>query len=236
MSTQERTEVRTRDGWTNGSSAGVRPVADRLPRPPGRRRPGLAVVAVLLIVLGAAVAGLLALRLDTRVPVLVARHEIGAGQKIERSDLSIARIAAEGVSVIPAEQASTVINTYTNQRVPAGRLLDASMLSAIGLLTPGQAAVGVALPPGRLPAKGLATGDIVQVVRTTSDGTGRVIAPRAVVSSTVTPEDGSFGSGGSSTLVTVIVSDRVSPTIAAASHADQVSLVLLERGTTAKAG
>jgi hypothetical protein len=246
LSTQERSETRTRESWgdpaarttrANGSAtSGARPATDRLPRPPGRRRPGLAVIAVLLIVLGAAVAGLLALRIDERVPVLVARHRIGVGEQITAEDLSIARMATEGVSVIQADQASQVIGRFASQEIPAGRLMDAGMLNTSGLLTDGQAAVGIALPAGRFPAGGLETGDVVQVVQAV-DGVGKVIATRAVVGSIVDPSEGSFGATGSTTtVVTVVVSDRISPAVAAAAMADQVSLVLLRRGAPAGGG
>lgn len=249
MSTQERVETRgprDPDGWndpaagraprTSGNSARTGAAGDRLPRPPGRRRPGLAVLAVLLIVLGAAVAGLLALRIDERVPVLVARQRIGVGEQITKDDLSVARMATEGVAVIPADQTGQVIGRYANQEITPGRLIDAGMLKTSGLLTTGQAAVGVALAPGRFPAGGLETGDIVQVVRAV-EGTGKVIAPRATVASVVDPSEGTFGSGANSTtVVTVVVDDSVSPAVAAAAMADQVSLVLLRRGAVVGGG
>jgi hypothetical protein len=248
LSTQEHIETKARDGWhdpatgrpartdSNGTGSSARSAGDRLPRPPGRRRPGLAVIAVLLIVLGAAVAGLLALRIDERVPVLVARHQISVGQRIDAGDLSVARMASEGVNVIPADRAADVIGRYASQQIASGRLLDAGMLNTSGLLTPGQAAVGVALQPGRFPAGGLETGDIVQVVRSV-DGAGRVLAGRAVIGSVNDPSEGTFGSGGSNTtVVTVVVSDRLSPDVAAAAMADELSLVLLGRGDPAGGG
>jgi hypothetical protein len=189
----------------------------------------LAVIAVLLIVLGAVVAGLLALRIDERVPVLVARHQIGIGQQITAEDLSIARMASEGVTVIPADRASLVIGRFASQEIPSGRLIDAGMLNTTGLLTSGQAAVGVALQPGRFPAGGLETGDIVQVVRSV-EGVGKVIAERAVVGRVSASADGAFSSGTSTTVVTIVVSERLSPAVAAAAMADQVSLVLIRRG------
>lgn len=242
MSTQERIETRARDSWGDpasgrtprGSTTGAKP-GDRLPRPPGRRRPGLAVIAVLLIVLGAAVAGLLALRIDDRVPVLVARNPIGIGQQITADDLAIARMASEGVAVIPENQMSSVIGRYAKQEIPPGRLIDAGMLSTSGLLTDGQAAVGIALQAGRFPAGGLQTGDVVQVVRLV-DEAPKVIANRAVVGSVREPSEGAFGGSSNVTLVTLVVTERVSPAVAAAAMADQVSLVLIRRGDPTGAG
>jgi flagella basal body P-ring formation protein FlgA len=196
----------------------------------------MAVLAVLLIVLGAAVAGLLAVRIDNRTPVLVARRTISVGQRISSSDLAVARIASDGIAVIPADQANQVVGHYAGTQISAGRLLDASMLTTRSLLTSGNAAVGVSLQPGRFPASGLQTGDVVQVVRAV-DGTGKVISTHAVVGSVQTSGNSVFGSNGSDTVViTVIVSQSDATAVAAASAADQASLVLLQRGTTVGSG
>jgi hypothetical protein len=248
LSTQDRIETKARDGWqdpasaravrSNGTGTGGsnRPGGDRLPRPPGRRRPGLAVIAVLLIVLGATVAGLLALRIDERVPVLVARHDISIGHQITAGDLSVARMASEGVQVIKADQASLVIGRYASQRIDSGRLLDPGMINTTGLLTTGRAAVGIALKPGRFPAGGLVTGDVVQIVRS-ADGVGKVLVPEAIVATVVDPEDSAFGSGGGDTTVlTVMVTPQLSPSVAAAATDDQLSLVLLRRGDPSGGG
>lgn len=194
-------------------------------------------VAVLLIVLGAAVAGLLALRIDDRVPVLVAKDSIAVGQKITAGNLSVARMATESVNVISADRAGEVVGRYANQAIPSGRLIDTAMLSDASLLTAGQAAVGVALQPGRFPGSdGLEAGDVVQVVRAV-EGTGKVIADQAVVASIQKPSTSTFGSsGGDTTVVTVVVSDRLSPAVAAAAMANQVGLVLLRRGEPAGGG
>lgn len=186
---------------------------------------------MLLIVLGAATAGLLAVRLDTRDQVLVARRDISAGQQIQRDDLAVTRVAAEGVQLIPAGQAETVIGRYASSRIDAGRLLDPGMLVQSGILTSDKGAVGMALAAGRFPASGLESGDHVQVVRAV-DGSGRVISADAVVGSVNGPSEGVFGSEGSdTTVVTVVVPRGEAAAVAAAAAADQVSLVLLTRGT-----
>jgi hypothetical protein len=191
----------------------------------------VALLAVLLIVLGAAIAGLLAIRLDSREQVLVARRDISAGQQIAREDLAVTRVAADGIRLVPSSQAGDVVGRYATGRIAAGRLIDPLMLAGSGLLTPTTAAVGMALAPGRYPASGLESGDVVQVVRTV-DGSGRVISGNAVVGSVSTPADGVFGGdGGDTTVVTVVVPRGEAPDVAAAASADQVSLVLLSRGT-----
>ncbi|GLY33080.1 SAF domain-containing protein [Kineosporia sp. NBRC 101731] len=237
MSTQERTDVRSRESGGRGSTAGTSkatPGTERLPRPPGTRRPGLAVLAVLLIVLGAAVAGLLALRLDDRQDVLVARSTIVVGQQITAENLAVAKVASDGVAVISADQADAVIGRFASAEIPPGRLLDPGMLASTSLLGADKAGVGVSLGVGRYPAGGLEAGDVVQVVRAV-EGEGKEIAGRATVSSVKTSDDSVFASGGESqAVVTLIVSRNEAVQVAAAAAADQISLVLLERGATTK--
>jgi hypothetical protein len=195
------------------------------------------VLAVLLIVFGAAVAGLLATRIDQRVPVLVARSEIGVGQQISRDDLAIAEVASSGLTTIPVAQTAQVIGKYATEAIAPGRLIDGSMLGTSGLLVPGKAAVGIALAQGRYPASGLKTGDVVQVVRTV-EGKATLITADAVVGTVQSPGSNVFGSSTSSnnTIVTIVVSDQQSPTIAAAAAASQLSLVLLRRGAVLGGG
>jgi hypothetical protein len=194
------------------------------------------VIAVLLIVLGAAVAGLLASRIDSRVPVLVARHQISVGQQISRDDLAVAEIASSGIATIPAAEANQVVGRYATAKIAAGRLVDPGLLSTSGLLTDGNAAVGISLQSGRYPASGLQAGDIVEVVRSV-EGVGKVISDHAVVGTVQTPGSNVFGSSTSSnTVVTVVVSQAQAPGVAAAAAAGQVSLVLLRRGDPAGGG
>lgn len=230
LSTQQRVDFRDARPEPGAGVNGARFGGERLPRPPGRRRPGLALLAVLLIVLGGAVAGLLALRIDQRQDVLVARSDIPAGQQIGPGDLAVAKMAAEGITAIPARQAADVVGKYAASTIPAGRLVDPGVLAASGLLMPGKAAVGIALKNGRFPAGGLQSGDVVQLVRS-ADGVGKTITSSAVVSSVNEPGEDSFSaSGGDSITITVVVEQRLAAPVAAASAAEQVSVVLLRRG------
>ncbi|GAB2686079.1 SAF domain-containing protein [Thalassiella azotivora] len=207
------------------------PAGERLPAPPRERRPALAALAVLLVVGGAATAGLLAVRADDRVPVLVASRDIPAGQEITRADLATVSVAPGDVDLLPADVAGQVVGRFSAGRIPQGRLLDAQMLTTDGLYAPGQAAVGVKLLPGRAPAQGLQPGDVVQVVRVV-DGTGEEVVPRATVAHVAEP--GSEGGGLSTSatgdpVATLVVSPADATAVAAASAADQLAFVLVER-------
>ena len=92
--------------------------------------------------------------------------------------------------------------------------------------------MGVALTQGRYPASGLKSGDVVQVIRV-QDGGSRVITSDAVVGTVQKPGSNVFGSSSTSsnTVVTLIVDQTDSPAISGAAVAQELSLVLLRRGT-----
>jgi Flp pilus assembly protein CpaB len=172
---------------------------------------------------------------DQRQPVLVARQDISTGQRITRDDLAVARVAADGVAMIPADRAGQVIGQYAASRITAGRLIDDGLLTSSGLLTEGKAAAGVSLQPGHYPASGLESGDVVQVIRGI-DGAGKVLSARAIVGSVQTPAEGVFGAGSEAVVVTVIVPQEEAAAVAAAGAAEQVSLTLLSRGQPVDSG
>ncbi|MGF1662539.1 MAG: SAF domain-containing protein [Kineosporiaceae bacterium] len=209
--------------------------ADRLPAPPRERRPVLVALGLLLVAGGALSAGLLALRLDERSPVLVAARDIAAGQQITEDDLAEAPVAADGVELIRATAADQVVGTYAAAGIPAGRLLDTSMLARDGFLGDGLAAVGLAVPPGRLPAEGLEPGDRVSVVSVPEGGPPREVSEDAVVSTVGgPPAEGSLtapATGDGNELVTLVVPASDATDVAAAAIAGSFSLVLLERGS-----
>lgn len=226
------------------------PAGPALPPPPStsfpkggsatRRRPAMIGLAVLLIVGGAAVAGLLAVRIDSREPVLVASHAIAVGQPITADDLAVQRVAGDGLSVLPATTANSLIGSFASQNIPQGRLLDQQMFTSQGFLRKGVVAVGVAIGSGRMPASGLSTGDTVEVVQVV-EGKATVLVENAVVSrgpsADASAGGGSFlGGGGSSAgssnggIATLIVTPDVAPAVAAASAANQIAVILITRG------
>ncbi|MDO9454778.1 SAF domain-containing protein [Nocardioides sp.] len=136
-------------------------------QPPRQRRPALAALAVALIVGGALVAGLLAVRLDSREPVLAAARDIDAGSVITEDDLVEVQVASEGLQLIPAELADQILDGDTYARVPIrqGSLLDQNILTDTEPLADGRAVVSVPLNAALTPVGELRSGDLVSVVR-----------------------------------------------------------------------
>lgn len=224
---RDRQRARTQRGLRSSRSAAA--PADRLPSPPRERRPVMAALAVLLVVGGAAVAGLVSLRADERVQVLVAKRDIAVGEQVTRNDFVTAPVAAELEGLVTEAQASVVDGVYAVTPIPAGRLLDALMLNQADPFSgDGDASVGVPVPPARVPAEGLEAGDLVQVVRVT-DGTGEVLVDEAVVADVTDPaadEDVSV-TATTTPVATLKVSVADAPAVAAAAAADQLALVVL---------
>jgi hypothetical protein len=217
------------------STGQVRAGKVRPPSPTKHRRTGLIGLAVLLIVGSAAIAGLLAVRLDSRSAVLVSGRPIAIGQQITKADLAETRVASEGLALFPVSESDQVIGKYAAQAIPAGRLLDAGMLQDQGYLKPGMVAVGVSVPPGRMPANGLQQGDRVQIIKVST--AEQLVASAVVSTPPATARAGGIGgliSDGSSpsagTVATLVVAAADAPKVAAASAANQLALVLIERG------
>lgn len=199
----------------------------RLPAPPRQRRPALAALAVLLIVGGAAVATLLALRVDERVAVLQASDTIAAGEQITEEKLSTTQVASDSDLLIPESQADELVGTYASTQITSGQLIDTSMANQSGAMSTDGVAVGASLESGFLPANGLQAGDVVDLVSIAS-GAGETLVEDARVSS-VQASDGSNGTTAGAT-ATFIVERSESAEVGATAANSQLVAVLVERG------
>jgi SAF domain len=137
-----------------------------------RRRWTLAAVGVLLSA-GSAVVGLVVWSdAGAARELLVAARSIPAGHVVTESDVRVVAVGgAEGVSVVPAEQASSVVGRAASVPVAAGALLPAEVVGDAGVLPPpGSAVVSKAVGPGVLsPLAG--PGATVRVYPAPADGT-----------------------------------------------------------------
>ena len=136
-----------------------------MPSPPRRRRPALTALAVLLIVGGAALAGLLAVRMDSREPVVVVSQQINVGEQITEDMLQPRNVSGDGLPVIRWDQRKQIIgDAYARQTIYPGQLLQIDLLRSDPPLELDQAQVGVPLTSGKFPS-GLRSGDAVRLVR-----------------------------------------------------------------------
>ncbi len=215
MATMERTR-------RGAAAAG----AERLPTPVRDRRPALAALALILVVGGALVSGLLVYRSGQRVDVLTARTRLAPGHVVKAGDFSVERVASDGASaVIPAAARANFVGTTVTSLIPAGTLVNRNMFLLGSAAVPATAQVmGLTLSPGHFPAEGLEAGDIVRlyaVPRASGTDTGDGIAP--VLAQAVRVVSVTQTRTGSDLTVSLLVPDTVVGTIIGAAGTGDVA-------------
>ncbi|MER0447563.1 hypothetical protein ABR738_23930 [Streptomyces sp. Edi4] len=183
MKVQERGGAGTHRGAAPGQGVG-----ERLPAPPRERKPALAALAVLLILIGALGATVLVLRAGDRVEVYKLKGDVAAGHSVSKGQLTTVMVAADnGVDYISPSQYNALTKLRAKSNLYAGSVLVGQMFAPDGGLQAGQAAVGVSLKEGQYPTN-LKDGETVAVYRVgNSAGSGG--------SSASSGSSGSSGSG-----------------------------------------
>lgn len=204
-------------------------VGDRLPVARRPRRP-LAIAAGAFLVIGsAAVGGALATRSNPPSAVLVLARPVAAGHLIGVEDVSVAHLSGSGVQGIAASSEASIIGQTAQANLPAGTLLNASMLTAAAVPGAGQQVVAVAVKAGAFPPE-LAAGRSVSVLQVSSSS-GTASGPPAVLVAAarvlhVVP-DASTGA----TVVSLLVDAPHALAVSEASAVGGVSLALLPVGS-----
>jgi hypothetical protein len=218
---------KTRASRTPRGGSGLRPAE---PSPPKRRRPALTALAVLLIVGGAALAGLLAVRMDSREPVLVVSQQVDAGELITADMLESRNVSGEGLGTIPRDQADEIVDKlYARQTIYPGQLLQTDLLRSTPPLEADQAQVGIPLTSGKYPP-GLRSGDAVRLVRIgDAQNPSQALATGLVLEVTKGKSSG-FGSDARSSVAAIVVPEGVVDEIVGATGTDELGIALLARG------
>jgi hypothetical protein len=152
------------------------PSGRRLPSAPRERKPALAALAVVLIVGGALVAGLLVIQQGHKSSAIEVTQTVGQGQRIPPGALQEIQVSTGlGINYVPWDEASQVTRTYAATTIPAGTLLTPQMTVATSNLGSGLTQVGLALKDGQMP-DGLAVGDRIDVYAV-SDSSGQCPRP-----------------------------------------------------------
>lgn len=190
------------------------------PSPPRRRRPALTALAVLLIVGGAALAGLLAVRVDSREPVLVLNRDVPVGTRLTSDMFSQTGVASDGLSLVPVDQVSQVEGLYVRQDLYEGQLLDERMLTTKPPISSRYAQVGVPLDSGAFPP-GVTTGDQLELLRISdsNDQPSQALCTGLVLGIS-SGSKGGFGSTASTPVATVLVPRTSAEAVVGAAGAD----------------
>lgn len=230
---------------SNGKAASQQAPARDVARLPGARsdrRPALAALAVLLVLGGALVSGLLVYRSGQRANYLMLATEVRPGQVVRAEDLSVARITGEGPRVIPAEQLASIVGQRATAHVFPGTLATADMFARNLDIPPGALELGVSITADRAPAGGVRVGDVVRIFSVPARGNaGR---PSVLVEATrVRAVSSGGGAGGPAgvapsgpTVVSVVIAEQVAPLLATASAQSLVSIALLPSSTRPTVG
>ena len=207
---------------------------------PRERKPALAALAVLLILVGALGATVMVMRAGDKVSVVVVTQDVPAGDKIPEAaikEVMMSDISDNQVHLIRWGQRNDLTSNYqAATNIMAGSVLSESMITAKGdAVPPGKSIVGLSLKDGQFPDN-LDTGSIVAAYRVGTDvatgqsdstsstgGSSTLISGHLTVRSAV----GSDGLGSGTTLVNVIVDSADAGALAVAASANEVALVLV---------
>jgi hypothetical protein len=225
---------------SQGSRAAGRPAGGGSTRlPSGReRRPALAALAVILILLGAAGSALIALNSGNRSDyVAISATSLPPGHKIEAKDFSRGDLAGATGGLVPWSKASNYIGRYTTSWLYKDQFVTPDNFTKDGEqpIPRGGALVGVSLDAGHAPSDGLQVGDIVSIVRVPAANEGGAPVPlvsAALVTSTAGAITDSKTNANSTLNITVLVPSAKFNTVAAAAAAKTLVVGKLAPDTT----
>lgn len=222
-------------------SGGRRPMPGPQHDLPKRRSKGLILLAALLVLILGLAGAAWGLQAGQKSSVLGVSHAIAKGQVIQRDDLTSLSVAGAS-GTIPVGDVSSVVGKTAAVDIVSGQLITKEMITSAAVPSAGEATVGLALEPTRVPSAGLQPGDVVDVIATPASDGGQVdtktldspvvLADNAEVYSTSASGGGAFTEGqenaavtGSLVLVTLVVDDSDAARISAYSTAGRVAVV-----------
>ncbi|MEU2909037.1 hypothetical protein ACFYM3_07530 [Streptomyces massasporeus] len=236
MKIQERTGA-----GAGRSAAPAQPsVGDRLPTPPRERKPALAALAVLLILVGALGVTMLVLQVGNRVEVVKVTKEIQAGESVGSNVTSVMVAADDSINYVTWDQLATLKTLKAKSTIYADTIVMGQMFGKKASLPAGRALVGLALKEGSYPAD-IKGGDIVSAYRVSSTGSGSsnssdsnggssgtsssggALVDDARVERVVANDDATVSTGNLS--ITVLVDQADAAALASAAAANQVAIV-----------
>ncbi|MEU9224949.1 hypothetical protein AB0D40_11345 [Streptomyces massasporeus] len=235
MKIQERTGA-----GAGRSAAPAQPsVGDRLPTPPRERKPALAALAVLLILVGALGVTMLVLQVGNRVEVVKVTKEIQAGESVGNNVTSVMVAADDSINYVTWDQLATLKTLKAKSTIYSDTVVMGQMFAKKASLPAGKASVGLALKEGTYPAD-IKAGDLVSAYRVGSTGSGSnssdsnsgssgtsssggALVDDARVNTVAADDDATVSTGNLS--ITVLVDQADAAALASAAAANQVAIV-----------
>ena len=183
-------------------------------------------LALVLVVGGGLLVGLLVQSAAERSTVLAAARSIAPGQVITDADLRVVDVGVDGeASLVAAASRSSVVGKVAVVGIPEGALLAPGQIAAGGGIEPGTVVVGALLSPGELPVSTLRAGDAVELVAVSggqgaereSLGTGSVFTTAS-------------GTQTGSVFVSLVVDEAIAEQVADVASQQRLRLLLLPAG------
>lgn len=235
MRTQPTSDARVARGPSPASSELSTPKSlsfgnRRSPLPGQRPRSwGLVTIAALCVIgTGLAVAAW-GLNAGQKEAVLVVGKPVAEGQVIAREDLITASVS--GVAgAIPVSEIDDVVNQTAVVDLVEGQLLTSEMFATAVVPATGQATVGLALDPSRVPGAGLEPGDVVDVIAVPGGDGARddptsLDTPEALADGAVVFDVEGVATAGGQVLVTLIVDATDAARVSAYSTQNRVAVI-----------
>ncbi|WP_128375971.1 hypothetical protein [Streptomyces cavernae] len=242
MKIQERTGA----GNTRSAAPAQPVIGERLPAPPRERKPALAALAVLLILVGALGATMLVLRVGNRIEAVKVTKEIPIGESITDDNVTSVMVAADdSIDYVPWTQLEAIKAYRAVTTIPRGTVAVGQMFAKTVSLPAGKASVGLALEEGQYPAD-IKSGDTVAAYRVgrssgssaSNSGTGgssssgsstgtdnSLIVDDARINTVQEDSDATVSSGNLS--LTLLVDQDDAAALAQAAAAGEVAIVLV---------
>ncbi|MFF2366480.1 hypothetical protein ACFVU0_27810 [Streptomyces sp. NPDC058122] len=237
-----RIQERTGAGNNRSATSAQPAMGERLPTPPRERKPALAALAVLLILVGALGATMLVLRAGHRVEVVKVTSDIQAGESVGDHATSVLVADDASINYVKWNQLAALKKLKAKSTIYKGTVVIGDMFASGAELPAGKASVGVSLKEGQYPS-GIKSGDTVAVYRVGDTGTsgsrasspsnssgsssadGAPIVERAKVVSVKNDTDSTISS--TNLPVTLMVDSGQAASVTAAASAGQVALVIV---------
>ncbi|MFI9616052.1 hypothetical protein ACIHCM_30965 [Streptomyces sp. NPDC052023] len=211
-------------------------VGDRLPTPPRERKPALAALAVLLILVGALGVTTLVLQAGDRVEVIQVTKDIQAGESISDSNTTSVMVADDDtINYVPWEQRDALKKLKAKSTIYGGTVVVGDMFTEGNSLPAGKATVGLALKEGQYP-RGIKPGDTIAAYRVGSSGSssdsddtgtgassGGVLVDDARVNTVLEANDSTVSTGTLS--LTLLVDQADAAALTQAASAGEVAIV-----------
>jgi hypothetical protein len=230
-------QERTGAGAGRAAVPAQAPVGDRLPTPPRERKPALAALAVLLILVGALGATMLVLRVGDRVEVVKVTADIQAGESVGNKVTSVMVAADDSINYVRWDQLGTLQSLKARTTIYKGTVVMGQMFAKEEQLPAGKAALGVALKEGQYPAD-IKPGDHVAAYRVgtnnnsssssdadggTAASSGGALVDDAQVYTAKKPGDSTISTGTLS--LTLLVDEGDAAALASAASAGELAVV-----------